>query len=156
MKNTQNSTVYISNLSYERDRNGLKSMFSKFGIIKNIKIIVEPRTNQSRGMAFVEMGTYEEAKTAIELLDSKVFDGRTVKVKWATPQKAESVGKVFYPAKVEGKIVKAAKTTKAKKNENRDLDFKDVQLAKKARNEAKRKANPLVFKAAKAKTKATK
>lgn len=155
MKNTQNSTVYISNLSYERDRNGVKSMFSKFGIIKNIKIIVEPRTNQSRGMAFVEMGTYEEAKKAIELLDSKVFDGRTVKVKWATPQKPEAIGKVFYPAKVEAKT---SKTTKTKKSENRDLNFKEVQLAKKARNEAKRKANPLVFKAAaKApKTRATK
>lgn len=140
MKNTQNSTVYISNLSYERDRNGIKSMFSKFGIIKNIKIIVEPKTNQSRGMAFVEMGTFDEAQKAIELLDSKVFDGRTVKAKWATPQKPEAIGRKFYPAKVE------AKTTKQKKNENRDLEYKEIQLAKKARNQAKRKSNPLVFK----------
>lgn len=137
---TQNSTVYISNLSYDRDRNGIKSMFSKFGIIKNIKIIVEPKTNQSRGMAFVEMGTYEEAKKAIELLDGKGFDGRTVKAKWATPQKSEAVGRVFYPAKVD------ASAKPSKKNVNRDLDFKTVQIAKKARNEAKRKSNPLVFK----------
>lgn len=133
--NTKNSTVYISNLSYERDRNGLKSMFSKFGIIKNIKIVVEPSTNQSRGMAFVEMGTPAEAKKAIEALDSKIFDGRTVKAKWATPLKEGSTPRKFYTTQKES----SSKVDK-------DLDFKAVQLAKKARNEARRKSNPLVFK----------
>jgi RNA recognition motif-containing protein len=147
MNNTKNSTVYISNLSYERDRNGLKSMFSKFGIIKNIKIVVEPTTNQSRGMAFVEMATTVEAKNAIDALNLKVFDGRTVKARWATPQKPENVDKKFYPAKVADKTDK-----KPAKKVARDLDFKSIQLEKKARNEAKRKSNPLVFKA-KAKTK---
>jgi len=142
-----NSTVYISNLSYERDRNGIKSMFSKFGIIKDIKIIVEPKTNQSRGMAFVEMATVAEAKKAIETLNATVVDGRTVKANWATPLKEGSEPRKFYPAKVDAKVVKPAK-----KSSNRDLEFKDVQLAKKARNLAKKKANPLVFKV-KAKTK---
>src|SRR4051812_20995799 len=148
MNNTKNSTVYISNLSYERDRNGIKSMFSKFGIIKDIKIIVEPKTNQSRGMAFVEMATVEEAKKAIEGLQGKIVDGRTVKTNWATPMKPGTEDRKFYPAKVD------AKTTKkpVKKEANRDLGFKEVQLAKKARNLAKKKANPLVFKA-KAKSK---
>jgi RNA recognition motif-containing protein len=146
---TKNSTVYISNLSYERDRNGIKSMFSKFGIIKDIKIIVEPKTNQSRGMAFVEMATVEEAKKAIEGLQGKIVDGRTVKTNWATPMKPGTEDRKFYPAKVDSKIVKPVK-----KAANRDLEFKDVQLAKKARNLAKKKANPLVFKAkVKAKTK---
>lgn len=122
------STVYISNLSYERDRNGLKSMFSRFGIIKNIKIVVEPSTNQSRGMAFVEMATVEQASKAIEALNQKVFDGRTVKANWAIPQR------------------NAAPTKEAKKKIEKDLEFKSVQIAKKAKNEAKRKSNPLTFK----------
>jgi RNA recognition motif-containing protein len=140
---TKNSTVYISNLSYERDRNGIKSMFSKFGIIKDIKIIVEPKTNQSRGMAFVEMATVEEAKKAIEGLQGKIVDGRTVKTNWATPMKPGTEDRKFYPAKVDLKTTKKP----VKKAANRDLEFKDVQLAKKARNLAKKKANPLVFKA---------
>lgn len=149
MNNTKtNSTVYISNLSYERDRNGLKSMFSKFGIIKDIKIIVEPTTNQSRGMAFVEMGTPLEAKKAIEALNATVVDGRTVKANWATPLKEGAEPRRFYPAKIEKKAKQASKA----KDSNKDLGFKEVQLAKKARNLAKKKANPLVFKV-KAKTK---
>lgn len=129
MLNTPNSTVYISNLSYERDRNGLKSMFLKFGKILNIKIVVEPTTNQSRGMAFVEMSSLAEAKRAIEGLDQKIFDGRTVKVKYATPLKETSKSRA-----------------PEKKNANKDLDYVSKQLAKKARNDAKRKSNPLKFK----------
>lgn len=132
--NTKNCTVYISNLSYERDRNGLKSMFSKFGIIKHIKIVVEPSTNQSRGMAFVEMGSPTEAQKAITALNSKIIDGRTVKANWATPLKETSAPRT------------KALSDKAPSKKDKDLDFKSVQLAKKARNDAKRKSNPIVFK----------
>ena len=130
MNTIKTSTVYISNLSYERDRNGLKSMFSKFGIIKNIKIVVEPSTNQSRGMAFIEMATVDQAGHAIEGLNQKVFDGRTVKVNWAIPMRTNSATKVS--------------STDSKKN--KDLEYASIQLAKKARNLAKRKSNPLNFK----------
>lgn len=129
----KNTTVYISNLSYKRDRNGLKSMFSKFGIIKNIKIVVEPKTNQSRGMAFVEMGTEAEAKKAIIALNAQVFDGRTVKASWAIPLKATSVSRAEHSAE--------------KKTVAKDLDYKAIQLAKKARNDKKRRSNPFSFKA---------
>jgi RNA recognition motif-containing protein len=131
-RNQMNTTVYISNLSYNRDRSGLKVLFSKFGTIKNIKIVVEPRTNQSRGMAFVEMSTVAEAKKAIDNLNEQMIDGRTVKANWATPMKKTSM-----PAK------------KAEED-NRDLEYKTKMLAKKARNEAKRKANPFVFKSSSA------
>ncbi len=130
MKNKPSSTVYISNLSYERDRNGLKSLFSKFGTIKFIKIIVEPTTNQSRGMAFVEMASIEEAQKAIDSLNQTVIDGRTVKANFAIPQRGESSSK------------KPVEKKDKKKDLQKDLSFKATQLAKKARNEAKRKANP--------------
>jgi RNA recognition motif-containing protein len=130
MKNKPSNTVYISNLSYERDRNGLKSIFSPYGTIKNIKIIVEPKTNQSRGMAFVEMGSIQEATAAIEGLNGKVLDGRTTKANYAIPMR-ESAKK------------KDELDEKPKKKVEKDLDYKAIQLAKKARNESKKKNNPL-------------
>ncbi len=127
--NTQN-TVYISNLSYERDRNGIKSMFAQFGEIKNIKIVVEPATNQSRGMAFVEMSNAAQAKNAIEALDQKNFDGRTIKVKYATPLKASSVSRI----------------NEKRDEKKKDLSFVTTQMAKKARNDAKRSPDKFNFK----------
>ena len=128
-ENTQN-TVYISNLSYERDRNGIKSMFAQFGEIKNIKIVVEPATNQSRGMAFVEMSNAAQAKNAIEALDQKNFDGRTIKVKYATPLKASSVSRI----------------NEKRDEKKKDLSFVTTQMAKKARNDAKRSPDKFNFK----------
>lgn len=134
MKNKPSNTVYISNLSYDRDRNGLKSLFSRYGVIKKIKIIVEPKTEQSRGMAFVEMGSVEEATKAIEGLKGKIIDGRTIKANYAIPMKEETK--------------KAESKKPAPKKKEKDLDYKSIQLAKKARNDAKRKSNPFVFKKA--------
>ncbi|MES2525631.1 MAG: hypothetical protein V4598_01035 [Bdellovibrionota bacterium] len=121
------NTVYISNLSYKRDRNGLKTIFARFGTIKTIKVIVEPKTGESRGMAFVEMSSVAEATLAIKELDGQVIDGRTVKANFAIPQKDDGM-------------------KKEPKKKEKDLEFKDVQLAKKARNQARRNSNPLVFK----------
>lgn len=123
-----NNTLYLSNLSYNRDRNGLKSLLAPFGRILNIKIVMEPTTQQSRGMAFVEMSSAQEAKTAMDALDQKIIDGRTLKVKYATPLKQTSISRVV---KVD-----------AKDKKQKDLDFKDVQLMKKARNEARRARKP--------------
>lgn len=148
-KSATNTTVYISNLSYKRDRNGLRALFTKFGKIKEINIIVEPRTGQPRGMAFVEMSSVEEAQAAIKGLNGQVIDGRTAKAKWATPLKDENRPKFFMP-KVDAKTGKPAK--KVAKKTSKDLDYKERQLAKKAKNDAKRKSNPLQFKVAKKKT----
>ncbi len=121
------NTVYISNLSYQRDRNGLKTIFNRFGTIKNIKVIVEPSTGESRGMAFVEMSSVAEATLAIKEINGQVIDGRTVKANYAIPQKEDGL-------------------KKESKTKQKDLDYKDVQLAKKARNQARRNSNPLEFK----------
>ena len=129
MNDETKNTVYISNLSYKRDRNGLKSLFMKYGQIKNIKIIVEPTSNQSRGMAFVEMGSAFEAKNAIEGLNLIQLDGRTIKARYATPLKPTSISRI-----------------PEKKSDNKDLDYVSKQLAKKARNDNKRKSNPFVYK----------
>lgn len=130
MKNQPSSTVYISNLSYKKDKIGLRRLFEPFGKVKNIKIIVEPRTNQSRGMAFVEMSSIKEATEAIKALDGQIIDGRTAKANFAIPQKEE---------------FKRDRDLESKEKEQ--PDFRTKQLAKKAKNDAKRKANPLKFKA---------
>lgn len=85
-----NTTVYVSNLSYKRDVVGVKKLFSSYGKVKKIKIVFDLETEKSKGMAFVEMATVAEAKTAIENLNGEVIDGRTLKASWAIPQEKPS------------------------------------------------------------------
>ncbi len=142
MKNKANATVYISNLSYDRDRKGVRTLFSRYGTIENIKIIVEPKSLQSRGMAFVEMSSIAEAEAAIAGLNGEVIDGRTVKANFAIPQDKPSRRLNTTKPKAS-----AAKTKSDDAKPRKVSDFKSIQLAKKARNDAKRASNPFNFKA---------
>jgi RNA recognition motif-containing protein len=49
-------------------------------------IITDRDTNRSKGFGFVEMATDEEAQTAINNLNGKELDGRTIAVNIAKPK----------------------------------------------------------------------
>jgi len=89
-------TVYINNLSYQRDELGVKKLFTPFGAVNSAHIIIDIETGLSKGMAFVEMKSVEAAITAIAELNGTIVDGRTVKVRKATPKDVKP--KKFYPA----------------------------------------------------------
>jgi RNA recognition motif-containing protein len=128
----QSSTVYISNLSYGRDEKGLKFMFSKYGKVKNIKLIVDPKTFKSKGMAFVEMSSVAEAKRAIEGLNQQVLDGRTLKANFAIPMKgvANPFEKKFYTKEEKEKAPVVKKTIVKKEFTETRADRKTVNKKK--------------------------
>lgn len=61
-------------------------MFGESGTVQSASIIEDRETGRSRGFAFVEMSTAEEAKNAITALDGKEIDGRNLKVNEAKPR----------------------------------------------------------------------
>lgn len=74
------TTVYIGNLKYDRDERDIKELFSEFGKVKDVAIVLDPETEKSKGIAFVKMFEAKEANTAIKALNGANFDGRTLKV----------------------------------------------------------------------------
>lgn len=72
------ATVYIGNLNYDRDENGIKFLFSRYGKVKSIEIATD--SGKSKGYAFVKMFEKEEAELAVKELNGEVVDGRTLKV----------------------------------------------------------------------------
>lgn len=84
--NTGVHTVYVGNLSYNRDENGLLGLFKEYGFIKNIKIMREGKEDKSKGVAFVDMVNMKDALNAVDKLDGSKVDGRTLKVSMASTQ----------------------------------------------------------------------
>jgi len=78
--------IYISNLSYSVDDNGLKELFEQHGEVSSAKVIVDRYTGRSRGFGFVEMPNDEEAKEAIDKLNQSDFEGKTITVNVAKPK----------------------------------------------------------------------
>jgi RNA recognition motif-containing protein len=84
--NTGVHSVYIGNMSYNRDENGVLGLFKQYGFIKNIKLMREGKEDKSKGVAFVDMVNMKDALRAIEALNGTLVDGRTVKVSMASTQ----------------------------------------------------------------------
>lgn len=88
--------IYVGNLSYSTDNDGLRAAFEKFGAVNSAEVVIDRNTSRSRGFGFVEMPNDDEAKAAIDGLDSKDLDGRQVKVNEAKPRRAEGGGDSSY------------------------------------------------------------
>jgi len=48
--------------------------------VKNCHVVLDPRTKESRGFAFVTMDTVEDARRSIKYLHRTVLEGRLVTV----------------------------------------------------------------------------
>lgn len=80
IKEEPSATIYVGNLSYRRDEEGIKKMFSSFGFVSSVKILMREGTELKSGVAFVEMKSREKALRAVSYLDGKIVDERTLKV----------------------------------------------------------------------------
>lgn len=78
--------LYVGNLSFETSEADLQNLFAASGSVTSCNLIVDKFTNKSRGFAFVEMSSQEEAQKAITALDGKEFQGRNLKVNEAKPR----------------------------------------------------------------------
>jgi RNA recognition motif-containing protein len=76
--------LYVGNLSYNAKEEDLRSLFSKYGNVNSVSIISDKFTGRSKGFAFVEMASGEEAEKALELNDQE-FLGRKLNVSEARP-----------------------------------------------------------------------
>ena len=77
--------LYVGVLSYDTTEATLRSTFEAAGTVESAAIIIDKMTNRSKGFGFVEMATEEEAQKAIETLNGKELDGRTLTVNEAKP-----------------------------------------------------------------------
>ncbi len=78
--------IYVGNLSFGATEDELRGLFQTYGAVDSAKIISDQFTGRSRGFGFIEMSNREEGLKAIEELDSKDFNGRSLKVNEARPK----------------------------------------------------------------------
>lgn len=77
--------LYVGGLSYNTTEATLRDTFAAVGTVETATIIIDKMTNRSKGFGFVEMASDEDAKKAIESLNGKELDGRTLTVNEARP-----------------------------------------------------------------------
>lgn len=84
--------IYVGNLPYSIDDQGLQTAFANFGEVVSAKVIIDRDSGRSKGFAFVEMGTDEEAAKAISSLNGSELGGRNINVSEAREPSAGGGG----------------------------------------------------------------
>lgn len=75
--------LYVGNLSFDATESDLFELFNGVGAVQNAEVVTYKHNQRSKGFAFVQMLTVEEAKRAVQELHDKDFLGRKLVVSGA-------------------------------------------------------------------------
>jgi cold-inducible RNA-binding protein len=86
------SKLYVGNLPYSLDDDGLRQRFAEFGGVASAKVMMDRDTGRSKGFAFVEMDSPAAAQAAIRGMNGTNVDGRALVVNEARPREERPGG----------------------------------------------------------------
>jgi len=78
--------LFVGNLSYQTGETDLQDYFAQAGSVLSVNLMLDKMTGKSRGFAFVEFATPEEAQKAIDQFHDQDFQGRKITVNVARPR----------------------------------------------------------------------
>lgn len=83
--------LYVGNLPYSCSEDDLKEIFSEYNT-SSVKLIIDRDTGRSKGFGFVEIPSNDEAQKAMQAIDKKVVEGKTLVVNEARPPQRREGG----------------------------------------------------------------
>jgi RNA recognition motif-containing protein len=77
--------IHVGNLDLSVTEGDLRGLFSPFGEVSNVNIIMERSTGRSKGYGFVEIPNNSEADKAMKALNGSRFKEQFIKLGEAKP-----------------------------------------------------------------------
>ena len=82
--------MYIGNLQSNVTESDLKDLFSEFGEVLSVNIVMDRASRQSKGYGFLEMPNNSEADKAIKALNGIELGGGNIKISQSDPRRKRS------------------------------------------------------------------
>lgn len=79
--------IYVGSIPFKWKEIDVDTLFSEYGEVTSVKIIIDSITRQNKGFCFVNMPSTEDALRAIKALDGTEHLGRIIKVSISEPNK---------------------------------------------------------------------
>lgn len=111
-------TLYVGNLGFDMTENEIKNLFESHGNVNYVKLVKDQETQESKGIAFLQIANRKHARIAISKLNGAVIDGRTLKVSIAEETDPDRI-----PKKKRRKPYKAY-VSKAERADTVEIDSK--------------------------------
>lgn len=83
--------LYVGNLPFSAYEDDIRALFATYGEVSSVKLITDRETGRPRGFGFVELDD-AAAEAAMQALDGKDFQGRTLRVNLAEERAPRSGG----------------------------------------------------------------
>ncbi len=97
--------LYVGNLSYDTTEQALRELFMQAGSVISVALIKDRDSGQSKGFAFVEMGSQSDLQKAISMFNGHTLNARQLTVNVARPreERGGGQGRGFRPQQRGGK-----------------------------------------------------
>jgi RNA recognition motif-containing protein len=86
------SKLYVGNLPYASTEDDLRDLFNQAGTVASVTIVTDRDSGLSKGFAFVEMSSPNEAENAIQMFNGYSLQNRTLRVDVARPKEDRRQG----------------------------------------------------------------
>ena len=87
--------LYVGNLAFQTSAETIRSAFEAMGEVTDVHAVIDRETGQSRGFAFVTMGSAREAAKAIAEMNGAMIEGRNLRVNEAEERQSRGGGGGF-------------------------------------------------------------
>lgn len=87
----QQNKLYVGNFPYSVDEAQLRGLFTPYGEISELAMIMDRETGRSKGFAFITFASQQSAEKALEL-NGRDLGGRPLKVNMAMERDSRSGG----------------------------------------------------------------
>jgi len=84
--------IFVGNLSRRVTQEALQQLFETFGQVESAEIIKDKFSGEAKGFAFIEMPSKDEAQAAMEGLNGRDMDGKSLTVNEARPRNNDRRG----------------------------------------------------------------
>jgi len=78
--------LYVGNMAYNTSEDDLRGLFAQAGAVASVAVIKDRTTGMSKGFAFVEMDSQENAQKAITMFNDYLLNERNLAVNFARPR----------------------------------------------------------------------
>jgi RNA recognition motif-containing protein len=85
-KEVNRMNLYVGNLLFDVTEAELKELFSPYGEVTEVRLIMDKFSGKTKGFGFIEMPSKEAAEKAIAELNGKDMRGRAMTVNEAKPK----------------------------------------------------------------------
>lgn len=75
--------LFVGGLSWNTNDDSLKEAFTSFGDVTEARVINDRESGRSRGFGFVSFANGDDAKSAMDAMDGKELEGRSIRVNFA-------------------------------------------------------------------------